>query len=76
MNYENTIWRLIMWASFLSCGSRNSDKSDIVYICTGSKAKVYHKYKDCRGLDRCSGSIKEISLDEAKKIRRPCKICY
>lgn len=51
MNYENTIWRLIMWASFLSCGSRNSDKSDIVYICTGPKAKVYHKYKDCRGLD-------------------------
>lgn len=66
---------LIMWTAFLSCGIQR-DKSDTVYICTGPKAKVYHKYKDCRGLDRCSGDIKEISLEKAKKIRRPCKICY
>lgn len=66
---------LIMWTAFLSC-SIQSDKSDTVYICTGPKAKVYHKYKDCRGLDRCSGDIKEISLEKAKKMRRPCKICY
>lgn len=69
------LFGITICAAFLPV-SLNSNKPDIVYICTGPKAKVYHKYKDCRGLDKCSGSIKEISLDEAKKIRRPCKICY
>lgn len=47
-----------------------------VYICTGPKAKVYHKYKDCRGLRNCSGDIKAVSLEQAKKSRRACRICY
>lgn len=50
--------------------------SDTVYICTGPKAKVYHSTSKCRGLNRCSGDIKSISLKEAKKSRRACKICY
>ena len=50
--------------------------STTVYICTGPKAKVYHKYKDCKGLNRCSGDIVAISLEKAKKTRRACKICY
>ena len=51
--------------------------SQIVYICTGPKAETYHKSKDCRGLNRCSGSIRAISLDKAKEMRRrACKICY
>lgn len=69
------LFGLIIWTAFLSC-SIKSDKSDTVYICTGPKAKVYHKYNDCRGLERCSGEVKEISLEKAKKIRRPCRICY
>lgn len=62
-------------AALFSCGLQ-SDKSDTVYICTGPKAKVYHKYKDCKGLRNCSGDVKEISLEKAKRSRRPCKICY
>lgn len=48
-----------------------------VYICTGPQSKKYHKTENCRGLNKCSGSIKKITLDEAKQIgRTPCKICY
>lgn len=51
-------------------------ESTTVYICTGPKAKVYHQYKNCKGLRRCSGDIKAVSLDQAKKSRRACRICY
>lgn len=48
-----------------------------VYICTGPQSKKYHKTDKCRGLNKCSGTIKKITLEEAKKIgRTPCKICY
>lgn len=54
-----------------SCGDKNE-----VYICTGLKAKVYHKTKSCKGLRRCGGEIKAVSLEEIKESRRACKICY
>lgn len=48
-----------------------------VYICTGGKSTCYHRTPTCSGLNRCSASIKAISLDKAKKMgRRPCKKCY
>lgn len=48
-----------------------------VYICTGPQSKKYHKTDKCRGLNKCSGTIKKITLEEAKKINRtPCRICY
>lgn len=53
-------------------------KSDTcVYICTGPKAYSYHKYRNCRGLNKCSGEIKCVTKEYAKsKNRKPCKICY
>ena len=54
-------------------GATNNQK---VYICTGGKSECYHSNKNCKGLSRCSKEIKEISLDDAKKMgRRPCKMC-
>lgn len=48
-----------------------------VYICTGSSATKYHKSSNCRGLNRCSGSILKLSMSSAKaKGYYPCKICY
>lgn len=47
-----------------------------VYICTGPKAKKYHRYSDCKGLNKCSGQIKKISLTQAKRSYTACKICY
>lgn len=48
-----------------------------VYICTSKGAKVYHRYKDCKGLSRCSKQIKTVSVEQAKRMgRRECRICY
>ena len=41
-----------------------------VYICTGKYSKRYHLVKKCRGLSNCKGSIKNVSLAEAKTIGR------
>lgn len=48
-----------------------------VFICTGGKSTKYHKTATCRGLSRCSGQIKKITIDDASKMgRTPCSICY
>ena len=50
--------------------------SERVYICTGPKAKVYHRSRSCKGLKKCSGSIKAVSVLDAKSMgRRACRIC-
>ena len=55
----------------------DTKKPKTVYICTGKSSKCYHSSSSCRGLNRCSGTIKSISLEKAKRMgRRPCKICY
>lgn len=59
----------------ISCSEGSSDNS--VYICTGPKSKRYHKTEHCKGLDRCSKSIKKISIEEAQDMgRTPCGYCY
>lgn len=51
--------------------------SSTVYICTGPKATRYHASSRCRGLKKCSGSIKAISLADARESGfTPCQICY
>lgn len=49
-----------------------------VYVCTGPQAEKYHSKPNCRGLNRCSGDIKRITLSEAKKgpWKTPCKVCH
>lgn len=52
-------------------------KEATVYVCTGPKAKKYHATQTCRGLNRCSGSIRQLSVSSARaKGFTPCKICY
>ncbi len=49
----------------------------MVYICTGSSSKRFHRTTRCRGLDNCKGSVIKVTLAEAKrKHRTPCKLCY
>ncbi len=55
--------------SLTAVGATSGD----VYICTGPKAKVYHSTPRCKGLEKCSGSIKKIPKSSTH--RRPCKIC-
>ena len=54
--------------------SEISSSEQLVYICV--TGKVYHSTKDCRGLSNSTHKIKSVSLSEAQKTRRACKICY
>lgn len=54
--------------------SGSLEDDEVVYICTGPKAKVYHATEDCRGLERCSGEVKAVPKTSTR--RRPCRICY
>ena len=57
------------------CEGDNVESS--VYICTGQYAKAYHKSRNCRGLGNCRGDIKQVSIEEAKRMgRTPCGYCY
>ena len=41
------------------------------------RQEKYHSSPNCRGLNRCSGSIKSLSVSAAKsKGFSPCRICY
>lgn len=72
------ILSLYIFLGTVPTGSTSDNSANsVVYICTGPKAETYHKSKGCRGLNRCSGSIRAISLSKAKGMgRRACKICY
>lgn len=57
---------------FLACTT-----SDGVYICTGPQSRRYHKSASCKGLRNCSREIKQVTLEQAKKLHKtPCRICY
>lgn len=74
---------LLVTITLVACGGskgkgkeKEEANSNIVYICNGSYATKYHNNENCRGLRNCSGSIEEITIEEAEDMgRTPCKIC-
>lgn len=60
-----------------SCASYQSDSAHKVYICTGPGAYAYHEDSNCAlMMNRCTGTIKEISITKARKMKRkPCGKC-
>ncbi len=70
---------ICLWISlsFLPTNTLNRSNDTYVYICTGKYAYSYHKSKKCRGLNKCSASIKKVTFKQAKSEKRiACKICY
>lgn len=74
------ILTILFWGALCSLTTEHPPQignNSVVYICTGRTAYSYHNNKNCRGLNRCSAEIKNVSLEYAKSIgRSPCKICY
>lgn len=62
---------LILFTSF-------RPQTEKVYICNSSTAVAYHDDRSCRGLNKCTHGILEVTKKEAidKYGRRACKICY
>ena len=65
---------MIMTLALQSFTSETTSSDTTVYICV--TGKVYHSTRDCRGLSNATHKIKAVSLSEAKKTRRACKVCY
>ncbi len=65
---------MLMLVMSSSCVTTEAATGGWVYICTGPKAKVYHSTPNCRGLKKCSGSIKKLPASSVN--RRPCKVCH
>lgn len=61
----------------LNAGEEEAIAQEKVYVVMSNTAQVYHSNKNCSGLKSATHTIKEVSIEEAKKMgRRPCKICY
>lgn len=57
--------------------TREKEATTYVWICTGKFAISYHCNRGCKGLNKCKASIKKVSLDYARSLRRSaCNICY
>ena len=64
---------MIVFFSLQSFTSSSKNEDVTVYIC--EKGTVYHYKKSCQGLKNVKSKIKAMSLEEANKTRKPCKIC-
>lgn len=65
---------MVVTLALQSFTSETTSSDTTVYICV--TGKVYHSTRDCRGLSNATHKIKAVSLSEAKKTRRACKVCY
>lgn len=65
---------MIVTLALQSFTSETTGSDTTVYICV--TGKVYHSTRGCRGLSNATHKIKAVSLSEAKKTRRACKVCY
>jgi hypothetical protein len=76
---KRTLTMLMLLAMTLSpmAGERTATTATYVYICTGGSSKRYHATSGCKGLSNCSGEIKKVTVNDAKKMgRTPCKMCF
>lgn len=60
----------------LSVHAQEPQDTAKVYICTGSAAYAYHTHRDCRGLNKCTATIRTTTAKSAKKEgRKFCGYC-
>lgn len=74
---------LLILATIMCCSFGTSEQptapqaGGTAYICTGPQSKRFHKTPHCKGLQSCSKQIKEVTVEQARKLgRTPCKWCY
>lgn len=60
-----------------SIWDENGKRYDLgAFVCSGRYAKKYHIDKNCRGLQSCKGTIRFITLREARgRGMQPCRMC-
>lgn len=64
---------------FFWCSIGTESNAQVVIICTGKYATVYHSTKTCKGLNNCKGDIvitlKDVAISVWNRLR-PCCICW
>lgn len=48
----------------------------VAYYCASGNTVKYHASPTCRGLNRCSATIKPLPLSEAQAKMQPCRVCH
>ena len=48
----------------------------VAYYCASGNVVKYHTSPTCRGLTRCSATVKPLPLAEAQGRMQPCKVCH
>lgn len=77
---SHTFVLVLLVASCSSCKKQERQEKHevnhvVVYVCDGISAKRYHSVEDCYGLLRCSGTIHEMTVEEAENIgKTPCRL--
>lgn len=73
----------LLFIGTISFSQKTSFKIDVktqskVYVCVSSGAYAYHYTRDCKGLNRCTHTIKAVTETEAINTynRKKCKVCY
>lgn len=55
--------------------SKEAETSD-VWICLGTSSHAFHLKRNCKGMKKCKGKKRKISLREAYSMERtPCHYC-
>lgn len=57
--------KTIILLSLLAFGGQYTNQSSSVYICVSPTAKKYHFSKNCRGIQKCTHEIKEVTKSDA-----------
>lgn len=72
-----SIMLAVTFFSVMSHSKKKSNSSNLVYICMGGHSTKYHTTKNCKGLQKCKGGVKSITINEAERTykRTPCKLC-
>ena len=48
-----------------------------VYVCVSTSSVAYHSTQSCKGLSKCTHTIKGMSETDAKNMgKRKCKLCW
>lgn len=69
------VYFMALFVSICSYAQEPQDTAK-VFICTGSAAYAYHTHRDCRGLNRCTATIRTTTAKAAKKEgRKFCGYC-
>lgn len=59
-----------------AAGPTTATGQALAYYCASGNTVKYHSSATCRGLNRCSATVKPLTLAEAQSKMQPCRICH